>query len=122
MPRVVHFEISADEPERALNFYKEVFGWESRRWDGPMPYWLLNTGASDEPGINGGVCKRSESPVNCINSIKVESVDEYIARIEAHGGTVVAPKTTLPKVGYLAYCQDTEGNIFGIMQEDEAAQ
>ncbi|HVF50442.1 MAG TPA: VOC family protein [Pyrinomonadaceae bacterium] len=122
MPRVVHFEISADEPERALKFYKDVFGWESQRWDGPMPYWFFNTGAPEQPGINGGMCKRSDDFVNCVNSIDVESVDEYVARIEEHGGAVVMPKTTLPKVGYLAYCKDTEGNFFGIMQADAAAQ
>jgi predicted enzyme related to lactoylglutathione lyase len=27
----------------------------------------------------------------------------------------------MPGVGYMAYCRDTEGNTFGIMQEDPNA-
>lgn len=29
MPRVIHFEIHADKPERAMRFYHSVFGWDS---------------------------------------------------------------------------------------------
>lgn len=28
MKRVVHFEIGADRPERAIKFYEEVFEWK----------------------------------------------------------------------------------------------
>ena len=41
MSRVVHFEISADQPDRAIRFYQNVFGWQFTKWDGPMPYWLV---------------------------------------------------------------------------------
>jgi uncharacterized protein len=57
-----------------------------------------------------------------VNSISVDSVDEYAAKVEQHGGQVVVPKMTVPTVGYLAYCKDTEGNIFGIFQPDHSAQ
>lgn len=56
MPRVVHFEVHADDPERAANFYSGVFGWELAKWEGPQDYWLITTGPDDEPGINGGWC------------------------------------------------------------------
>ena len=52
MARVVHFEIPADQPERAIEFYSKIFGWQFQKWDGPMPYWMINTG--EGPGINGG--------------------------------------------------------------------
>ena len=42
MGRVVHFEIHADDPERAVAFYTGVFGWTVNRY-GDMPYWLLTT-------------------------------------------------------------------------------
>jgi predicted enzyme related to lactoylglutathione lyase len=54
MPRPIHFEIPADRPERAISFYQQVFGWQFQKWDGPMPYWLVKTGA-DGPGIDGGL-------------------------------------------------------------------
>lgn len=56
------------------------------------------------------------------NIIGVPSVDEYLAKIEKSGGKVVMPKTAIPGVGWFASCQDTEGNVFGIMQEDSSAR
>ena len=60
--------------------------------------------------------------MGAVNTIAVPSVDEYISRIVAGGGKVVMPKTVVPGVGYMAYCQDTESNTFGIMQEDTTAE
>src|SRR5438128_828489 len=58
VPRVSHFEIHADDPERAIKFYSDLFGWQFKKRDGPMPYWLVTTGPDSEPGINGGLMKR----------------------------------------------------------------
>ena len=57
MPRPIHFEIPADRPERAIAFYEQVFGWRFQKWEGPTPYWLVQTGA-DGPGIDGGLLAR----------------------------------------------------------------
>ena len=121
MPRVVHFDIAADDPERAVAFYETVFGWEITKWDGPMEYWLITTGPEDEPGIDGGLAKRMDPSTGTENTIDVESVDDYVEKIEASGGKILRPKSAVPGVGWLAYCQDTEGNTFGIMQSDTAA-
>ena len=121
MPRVVHFDIAADDPERAVAFYETVFGWEITKWDGPMEYWLITTGPEDEPGIDGGLAKRIDPSTGTENTIDVDSVDDYVTKIEASGGKILRPKSAVPGVGWLAYCQDTEGNTFGIMQSDTAA-
>ena len=121
MPRVVHFEINADDVERAVKFYSEVFGWNIQKWEGPINYWLVITGEDAEPGINGGLMKREDPAATTVNTIDVPSVDEFAAKITAGGGKVVRPKTAIPGVGYFAYCQDTEGKAFGIMEEDESA-
>jgi predicted enzyme related to lactoylglutathione lyase len=120
MPRVVHFEITADDPQRAIAFYRDVFGWEFQKWDGPMDYWMVTTGPKGQMGIDGGVVAR-QGTAGHINTIDVPSVDDYAARIVAGGGKVLMPKVAVPGVGYLAYCQDTEGSTFGIMQMDQAA-
>lgn len=120
--RVNHFEINADDPERAAQFYREVFGWQIKKWEGPIDYWLVTTGPDDKPGINGGLMKRESPQETTVNSIEVPSVDELTKKIVEKGGKVVVPKMAIPGVGYMAYCQDTEGNTFGIMEPDETAQ
>ena len=54
MGRVVHFEIHAENPQRAIAFYQGLFGWEITKWDGPMDYWMIRTGPKEQMGIDGG--------------------------------------------------------------------
>ena len=119
MPKVVHFELMADNPDGILSFYSNVFGWESQKWEGPADYWLIDTG--DGMGINGGVGRKHEGMPALINTIDVDSVDDYAAKIEQLGGKISVPKMPIPNVGWLAYAVDPEGNTFGIMQADSAA-
>jgi len=122
MPRVIHFEIPADDPQRAVAFYEKAFGWKIVKWEGPMEYWLVMTGPEGEPGIDGGLARRSAPGDSTVNTIGVDSVDAYVAKIVANGGKVIRPKAAVPGVGWLAYCQDTEGNVFGLMQEDRSVK
>ena len=119
MPRVIHFEITADDPGRAVKFYEKVFGWKIDKW-GAMDYWLATTGPDNQPGINGAIMTR-ETQRTTVNTIDVSSVDEFVKKIVDAGGKVVTPKTAIPGVGYFAYCVDTEGNVFGIMENDTKA-
>jgi uncharacterized protein len=122
MPRVIHFEMQADQPERAVSFFINVFGWKIEKWGGNEDYWLVQTGDDKEPGINGAIMRRNPISDPTTNTISVPSVDEFSSRILANGGKIIAPKMPIPGVGYFAYCQDTEGNVFGIMQADPAAK
>ena len=121
MPRVVHFEIPADDPARAKKFYETVFGWKIEKWDGPEDYWLAMTGEEGQPGINGAITGRGEPTTVVVNTLDVASVDDSIAQVVANGGSVLMPKMPVPGVGYLAYGRDTEGNAFGMMQNDPSA-
>lgn len=116
MPRVVHFEISADDPARAVAFYQNVFGWEVNQWEG-QDYWLLTTGAADTPGIDGALMRRREGAPNVVNTIDVADLDASLAAVDANGGRMM-DRMVVPGVGYLAYCWDSEGNFFGMMQRD----
>ena len=122
MLRVEMFDISADDPQRAIRFYEQVFGWRISKWEGPMDYWLVKTGADSEPGVNAGLAKR-ENPSQFITPfISVPSVDDYTARVTAGGGTIIQPKMAIPGIGYLVAFRDTEGNTLGMMQKDESAR
>lgn len=127
--RVVHFEIQADNPERAMKFYKEVFGWEFEKWGKEM-YWTVLTAPrnSTEPGINGGLVARSggvERQAFGINAyictIEVEDFDDISEKIEVAGGTVSMPKYAIADMAWQGYFLDTEGNTFGVHQAEDPA-
>ena len=129
MGRVVHFEIHAEQPARAIAFYQRVFGWTFTPWGPPGAYWLVTTGPASAPGIDGGLLpRRGAGPTDgaAVNAFvctaTVEAVEATIdAALEA-GGTLAVPKNPIPGVGWLAYVKDTEGNIVGALQNDPAAK
>lgn len=121
MARVIHFEIPADDPERAIKFYESVFGWRIEKWDGPIEYWLITTGPEDQPGIDGGLGRREDPAIRIENTIDVNDLNASLVDVEAQGGEVTRPKMAVPGVGWMAYIKDTEGNIFGLMQRDPDA-
>jgi predicted enzyme related to lactoylglutathione lyase len=89
-----------------------------------MEYWMVTTGAEDQPGINGGLMPRrgeidGQAVIAYVCTVDVASVDDSTKTVESNGGQVVVPKMPIPGVGWLVYCKDTEGNIFGMMQSDE---
>ena len=127
MPRVVHFEIHAADPDRAVDFYKTLFGWAFQKWEGPMDYWLVTTGPNDQPGINGGLVRRQgeidgQAVIAYVCTVDVENLDASVQTALDNGGQVALPKMPIPGMGWLAYCKDTEGNIFGMMQGDPNAK
>src|SRR5262249_53444711 len=128
MSRVVHFEIHAENPERAVKFYTDVFGWTFTKW-GPQEYWLIVTGPDGMPGINGGLMRRrgpapiggrADSVFGC--SMAVTSGSDPEKKVTAAGGTIAVPKMPIPTAGWLAYAKDTEGNIIGLFQPDKSVK
>jgi len=131
--RVIHFEIQAEDIERAKGFYGDVFGWQFQDW--PMPdgssYVGVMTAEKDskEPGINGGILKRPcpapalEQGTNAFTcSVQVEDYDSIEKKILAEGGKVALPKFAIPGMAWQGYYIDTEGNTFGIHEPDSNAK
>ena len=125
MARVVHFEIHAEDPERATRFYEAAFGWKLNHIQA-LDYWTIATG--EGPGIDGGMMRRrgpAPSEGQAVNAyVCTLGVDDLDAAVKSGlnaGGTLAVPRMTIPGVGYLAYLKDTEGNIFGLHQEDRGA-
>lgn len=132
MNRIVHFEIQADDLERAKKFYEEVFGWEIAKWEGgSMEYMMVMTApsGSTEPGISGGLLKRP-CPAPALGAgtnafvctAQVDDFDAIATKIAAAGGKVAMPKFALPGMAWQGYFIDTEGNTFGIHQPDKEAK
>jgi predicted enzyme related to lactoylglutathione lyase len=134
MPTIVHFEIPADDVERAKKFYSDLFGWKMEKWPGTdskdtssnMEYWIISTTDSkgNKASIGGGMMKRQDQHhhQHITNFIDVNSVDEYSSKIEKLGGKVVISKMAVPGMGYFAVCHDTENNSFGIWESNESAK
>lgn len=121
MGRPIHFEFEAEDPARAAAFYRTALGWRVEKWDGPGEYWLVDTG-EDGPGIHGGMARRAGPKTGTVNTIGVASLDDTLKAVTAAGGKVTSPRHAVPGIGWLAYCEDTEGNAFGLMQEDASAR
>ncbi len=127
MGRVVHFEIHAENPERAIAFYKDLLQWEFTKWEGPFPYYLIKTGPDGQPGINGGMMQRKsgvqgEGVNSYVCTAQVDNLDESLAKALKIGAALALPKMPVPGVGWLAYIKDTESNILGLHQFDPTAQ
>ncbi len=119
MPRPVHFEISAENPEELIEFYSKTFGWKFEKWEGPMEYWMISTG--EGPGIDGGLSKRGPETQD-FNTLGVEDLDAETEKVVAGGATMIMPKMAIPGIGWFAAFQDAEGNKFGMMQSDMEAK
>ena len=126
MAHVAHFAINADEPGRARRFYEKVFGWKLEPW-GPPNFYMINTGEKESPGVMGSLQARRElltgqRTIGFECTIAVTSLDETIRAIEANGGTIVLPRSTIVGVGDLVFFKDTEGNVAGAIQYDKNAK
>ena len=122
MPKVVHFEINCDDLKRASKFYADVFGWKAKNWDDSEEHLIIKTGENDEPGFDGGFMKRISPDATTINTIGVPSLDDFMGKVKEHGDEIITPRSTVPGVGYHAYCKDSEGNLFGIIELDQSAK
>jgi predicted enzyme related to lactoylglutathione lyase len=122
MPTIVHFDIASDDPQRAKKFYESLFGWKMQGPPGMTDYYLLETtDLNGQPGVGGGLGKRGDPSQKITAYIGVADLEEYSRKVAELGGKVVQPKMPVPGWGYLAICQDTEGNTFGLWQDDQNA-
>lgn len=117
----MHFEVHADEPDRAIQFYESTLGWEFAKWGESDEYWLISTGPQNEPGINGGLMRRQfplsgDGVKGFVCTVQVESIDDIASKVEGNGGKISIPKFSVPGVGWVGYFEDTEGNSFGALE------
>jgi predicted enzyme related to lactoylglutathione lyase len=122
MSRVLHFDLNAKDPNRAIRFYETIFNWKFDKWEGPMDYWMITTGSDSEPGINGGLGKNDDaSGYETSITIDVKSIDDVIKQIQEFGGDITQQKMAIPGIGWFAQFKDTEGNKLGLMESDPSA-
>src|SRR5262245_60520685 len=109
-----HIEIPYDDEERATSFYSGVFGWELSQMEGFEGYDLYRRGPG---GLGGGLVNRGVSAGTAIrNYIAVDSVEDTVAKIKEHGGTITEDKTEIPGQGWYAAGTDSEGNPLAVYE------
>ncbi|GKV72221.1 UNVERIFIED_CONTAM: VOC family protein [Actinomycetes bacterium ARC8] len=129
MGGVVHFEIPADDQERAKKFYHQALGWRIEPVPG-MDYNMVITTPMDEAtgqpttagAINGGMMAREEKIANPVITVDVPDIDATLKTVEELGGSVVMPKNEIPGMGYFAYFKDPEDNVMGLWENLPADQ
>lgn len=117
MPNLVrHFEIEADDVERAKRFYERVFGWKISPW-GPPNYYLIDAGE----GMRGDIRERrypiGPGNVGFVITVTVDDLAAITAAVVKHGGTIATQAFRIDGVGDLMYFTDTEGHRVGVMQQ-----
>jgi predicted enzyme related to lactoylglutathione lyase len=117
---VSHFTIHADDPQRAMQFYGQVFGWRFQPW-GPPGFWMIQTGPANDPGIHGALHGRQEPRqgtgvcgFEC--TIAVADVDAIAKAVVAAGGTITSPRFDIPGVGAVVNFRDPDGHPVAAMQ------
>jgi predicted enzyme related to lactoylglutathione lyase len=120
--KVVHFEIPADDLDRARTFYREAFGWAINSIP-ELDYSTVETTPTDDTNmptelgaINGGMMRRQAPITGPVLTIGVADVDASLRRIEELGGKVAIPKQAVADMGFTAYFSDPEGNLVGLWE------
>jgi len=118
---LTHFEIYGEQPASLAEFYRSVFGWEIEQMPG-IDYWRITTKAVPNGTIDGGLTYRAIPGLNgWMLFVNVPALDETIALVRSLGGSIVRPKTAVPKTAWVTIVADPAKNIFGVWQADATA-
>ena len=121
MSALTHFEIYGAQPATLADFYRDALGWQIEQIPG-LNYWRVSTGAADGPALHGGLTSRAIPDLNgWMLFINVPSLDETVSRIQHCGGSLIRPKTAVPRTAWVAIVADPEKNIFGVWEADATA-
>lgn len=119
--RLTHFEIYGDDPETLAAFYRELLGWRIARAEG-VDYWRVQIDSAGGSPAGGGLARRpSFAQGGWMNFVEVESLDASLEAATRLGGSVLKPKTAVPRTAWHAVIADPAGNAFVIWQPDPTA-
>ena len=122
MNNITHFELPADDIQRAKDFYAKLFNWEFTYME-EMEYMMFQMkNTKDENSGTGGILKRQNEMHTVTNYVNVSNIDEMASKIEEAGGKIIVPKQAVPNMGWFLHFMDTENNIMAVWQMDESAK
>jgi len=122
MSTIVHFDVPAEDPERAKKFYSALFNWKFESYPEFQYNLITTTNLDGTPGVGGGLGKRMDPSQRVMNYFGVASIDAAMKKVKSLGGMVHSKKMAVPGMGYLVNCMDTEGNMFGLWEQNKDAK
>ena len=115
--QMVHLEIPAADTAKARDFWGELFGWEFQAFEG-SPTEDLMTRFSETTG--GAIMEDDGSTKGPRVYFDVDDINAAAGRVAELGGNA-GEALPVPSMGWFAVCGDTEGNEFGLWQNDPNA-
>ena len=115
LPIITWFEIPTIDYNRAVQFYERVFNVRLKQEEMDcmaMAVFPHADGQSAGAVVNGESFKPSADGV-CIYLYSAD-FDAALQRVEANGGKVVLPRTSIGPNGFIAHFIDCEGNRIGL--------
>jgi uncharacterized protein len=115
----IWYELMTSDAGAAQQFYTQVIGWSAAAYPLPngAPGEYMVFSAPDGEGV-AGMMKNpdADAPPGWFSYIGVDDVDAAVTKIEAAGGKVLMPATSLEGVGRLALLEDPQGAPFYVMK------
>ncbi len=122
MSAIVHFDVPTDDVERAKKFYSELLEWKFESFPAMQYNLITTTNLDGTMGVGGGMGKRMDPSQRIMNYFGIRSIDAAMEQVKSLGGKVLSEKMAVPGMGFLANCMDTEGNMFGLWEENTQAR
>jgi uncharacterized protein len=119
--RFVWHDVLSTDVKAAIAFYGEVIGWTTQPFEGSSDgaYTLLVSGQ----GPLGGVMQLSDDDIESrgmrphwMGHVEVEDLDATVARVEALGGSIHVPPTSIPDVGRFSVVADPSNATLSVFE------
>lgn len=113
--KLVHFELPAQDTDRAQRFYEAVFGWRFRSAPAPVDYRMTE----EDVQPTGAIYPSQSGEHGPIVYFATDDIEAAVARVRESGGEA-DEKEPIPGVGWFARAQDPEGNPISLFEADDS--
>ncbi len=112
------FEISVTDINRASKFYETIFEVKLEHVDMMGMLMAMFPNQDGNGKVSGALVKSDDHKPSTEGAVLYlngdPDLDIVLAKVEAAGGKVVLPKTSIGPNGFMAFFIDTEGNKVGL--------
>jgi uncharacterized protein len=107
---VMHFEVVGKDLDKLQKFYGDLFGWNTKKIPGDIPYAMVE---KEVGGIAGGIGQTADGNGHVTFYVGTDDPQATLDKAEQLGGKTILPVTELPEVT-IALFADPEGHVVGL--------